>query len=125
MRWLQSRQNPDGSFVNLMSTTIVLPSLIGALPYDVQNIACPKNITGEQCRAKNPFTLKAARDQNGENLILRHTEIEVTTFLFMENGFPPISVLETKTTENSGNKCHPPPPISFAKSPPIIGPPEN
>jgi len=52
MRWLKSRQNPDGSFVNLMATIFVLPSLIGALPYDVQNIPCPKNTTVSEIERK-------------------------------------------------------------------------
>lgn len=46
MRWLKSRQNPDGSFISLMSTIYVIPALIGALPYDLQEIRCPKNTTG-------------------------------------------------------------------------------
>ena len=49
MRWLKSRQNPDGSFINLMSTIYVIPALIGALPYDLQDIRCPKNTTGRHC----------------------------------------------------------------------------
>ena len=50
MRWLNSRQNPDGSFINLLSTMYVIPALIGALPYDLQDIRCPKNTTGKpQC----------------------------------------------------------------------------
>lgn len=49
MRWLKSRQNPDGSFINLMSTIYVTPALIGALPYDLQDIRCPKNTTGRHC----------------------------------------------------------------------------
>lgn len=46
MRWLKSRQNPDGSFINLLSTIYVIPALIGALPYDLKDIRCPKNTTG-------------------------------------------------------------------------------
>ncbi|KAM7436534.1 hypothetical protein ABFA07_013693 [Porites harrisoni] len=46
MGWLVSRQKPDGSFTNLLGTMYVLPSLIGALPYDLQHIPCPKNTTG-------------------------------------------------------------------------------
>ena len=49
MRWLKSRQNPDGSFINLMSTIYVIPALIGALPYDLQEIRCPTNTTGRHC----------------------------------------------------------------------------
>lgn len=47
MRWLKSRQNPDGSFINLLSTIYVIPALIGALPYDLKDIRCPKNTTGK------------------------------------------------------------------------------
>lgn len=47
MRWLLSRQKPDGSFTNLMSTIAVLPTLIGALPFDVQNRSCPTSTTGK------------------------------------------------------------------------------
>ena len=46
MQWLLSRQNPDGSFGNLGATIYVLPSLVGALPYDLQEIICPTNNTG-------------------------------------------------------------------------------
>lgn len=50
LRWLKSRQNPDGSFINLLSTIYVIPTLIGALPYDLQDIRCPNNTTGKpQC----------------------------------------------------------------------------
>lgn len=45
MGWLLSRQNPDGSFINLLSTINVLPTLIGAMPYDVQHIACSERKT--------------------------------------------------------------------------------
>ena len=48
MGWLVSRQKPDGSFTNLLGTMYVLPSLIGALPYDLQHIPCPKNTTGKR-----------------------------------------------------------------------------
>ncbi|CAH3111192.1 unnamed protein product [Porites lobata] len=48
MRWLLSRQKPDGSFTNLMATIAVLPTLIGALPFDVQNRSCPTSTTGEE-----------------------------------------------------------------------------
>lgn len=40
LRWLVSRQKPDGSFINLLSTLYVTPALIGALPHDVKDIAC-------------------------------------------------------------------------------------
>ncbi|KAL9981611.1 hypothetical protein ACROYT_G010337 [Oculina patagonica] len=46
LRWLKSRQNPDGSFINLLSTIYVIPALIGALPYDLKDMRCPKNTTG-------------------------------------------------------------------------------
>ncbi|PFX24721.1 gastric intrinsic factor-like [Stylophora pistillata] len=42
LRWLVSRQKPDGSFINLLSTLYVTPALIGALPYDVKDIVCLK-----------------------------------------------------------------------------------
>lgn len=45
MHWLLCRQNSDGSFINLFSTITVLPSLIGALPYDVQYLTCPSQDT--------------------------------------------------------------------------------
>lgn len=47
MKFLLSRQKPDGSFQNLGATIYVLPSLVGALPYDVNAITCPENKTGE------------------------------------------------------------------------------
>ena len=46
MKFLLSRQKPDGSFMNLGATIYVLPSLVGALPYDVREIACHKSTTG-------------------------------------------------------------------------------
>ena len=56
MRWLKSRQNPDGSFINLLSTIYVTPALIGALPYDLKDIRCPKNTTGKlQCTSYSLF----------------------------------------------------------------------
>ena len=48
MNFLLSRQKPDGSFKNLGATIYVLPSLVGALPYDVNRITCPENKTGEE-----------------------------------------------------------------------------
>lgn len=48
MKFLLSRQKPDGSFKNLGATIYVLPSLVGALPYDVNKITCPVNKTGEE-----------------------------------------------------------------------------
>ena len=63
MHWLQSRQNSDGSFVNLMTTIAVLPSLIGAFPYDVKHIDCPKNITGNYCCVKYPLICKITQVQ--------------------------------------------------------------
>ena len=48
MNFLLSRQKPDGSFKNLGSTIYLLPSLVGALPYDVNRITCPENKTGEE-----------------------------------------------------------------------------
>lgn len=47
MKFLLSRQNPDGSFRNLGATIYVMQSLIGGLSYDVNKIACPKNKTGK------------------------------------------------------------------------------
>lgn len=48
MNFLLSRQKPDGSFKNLGATIYVLPSLVGALPYDMNRITCPENKTGEE-----------------------------------------------------------------------------
>ena len=48
MKFLLRRQKPDGSFQNLGATIYVLPSLVGALPYDVNKITCPENKTGEK-----------------------------------------------------------------------------
>ncbi|KAL9983027.1 hypothetical protein ACROYT_G005151 [Oculina patagonica] len=45
MKFLLSCQNPDGSFRNLGATIYVLQSLVGALPYDVNKIACPEKPT--------------------------------------------------------------------------------
>ena len=48
MKFLLSRQNPDGSFMNLGATIYVMQSLVGALPYDVTKIACPENEEGKK-----------------------------------------------------------------------------
>ena len=50
MKFLLSRQNPDGSFMNLGATIYVMQSLVGALPYDVNKIACPENEEGKKIK---------------------------------------------------------------------------
>ncbi|XP_078358162.1 transcobalamin-1-like [Oculina patagonica] len=54
MKFLLSRQNPDGSFMNLGATIYVLQSLVGALPYDVNKIACPddKSAAGKDLKIR-------------------------------------------------------------------------
>ena len=73
MKFLLSRQYPDGSFHNLGATIYALPSLVGALPLDMREIACPKNTPGKYtcfhfffkccCVALNrPSSIPFARD---------------------------------------------------------------
>ena len=63
MHWLLSRQNSDGSFINLFSTITVLPSLIGALPYDVQYLTCPSQDTSGQSCIWNAHDSTRVRNQ--------------------------------------------------------------
>ncbi|XP_020616706.1 gastric intrinsic factor-like [Orbicella faveolata] len=60
MKFLLSRQKPDGSFKNLGATIYVLPSLVGALPYDVNKITCPvnKTVAGEDHKIRVCVELK-------------------------------------------------------------------
>ena len=77
MRWLKSRQNPDGSFINLLSTIYVIPALIGALPYDLQDIRCPNNTTGivhnVHC-LQSVSPLKLEEIETGEGCFLFHAQ---------------------------------------------------
>ena len=47
MRSLLSMQAEDGSFTNVLGTVHALPALIGALPYDVADLPCPKGDKGQ------------------------------------------------------------------------------
>ena len=40
-------QAEDGSFTNVLGTVHALPALIGALPYDVADLPCPKGDKGQ------------------------------------------------------------------------------
>ena len=66
-------QAEDGSFTNVLGTVHALPALIGALPYDVADLPCPKGDKG-QAEVFAIIVIKPYFIQYGFNILETCTE---------------------------------------------------